>query len=72
MSVKAIKTKTIAPKFERTNLKYDVDYDEDKADIKTNSSLITDQIFKVDASAWIEKKRQNQKSDGKNKRQNRQ
>ena len=27
MSVKAIKTKTIAPKFERTNLKYDVDYD---------------------------------------------
>lgn len=37
MSVKVIKTKTIVPKFERTNLQYDVDYDYIRSECTCNA-----------------------------------
>lgn len=37
MSVKVIKTKTIVPKFERTNLQYEVDYDYERSQCTCNA-----------------------------------
>lgn len=37
MSVKVTKTKTIVPKFERTNLQYDVDYDYERSQCTCNA-----------------------------------
>ena len=37
MSVKVNKTKTIVPKFERTNLQYDVDYDYERSQCICNA-----------------------------------
>ena len=55
MSVKVIKTKTIIPKFERTNLQYDVDYDYIRSECTCNAYECNDYCRCTTIErAWVE------------------